>query len=32
VMIGDEETYLVTKGEPEQIGRLPVDMIERPFH
>ncbi len=31
VMIGDEETYVVTEGEPEQISRLPVEIIERPF-
>jgi Xaa-Pro aminopeptidase len=29
VMIGDEETYLVTDGEPEQLGHLPVEIIER---
>jgi Xaa-Pro aminopeptidase len=29
VMIGDEETYVVTKGEPEKVGKLPVDIIER---
>jgi Xaa-Pro aminopeptidase len=31
VMIGDEETYVVTEGEPEQLSRLPVEIIERPF-
>jgi Xaa-Pro aminopeptidase len=29
VMIGDEETFLVTTGEPETLGSLPVDIIER---
>jgi Xaa-Pro aminopeptidase len=29
VMIGDEETFLVTESEPEQLGTLPVDIIER---
>lgn len=31
VMIGDEETYVVTDGEPEQISRLPLEIIERRF-
>jgi Xaa-Pro aminopeptidase len=31
VMIGDEETFLVTTGEPEQLSTLPVDIIERKF-
>lgn len=31
VMIGDEETYLVTDGEPEQLSLLPVEIIERRF-
>ena len=31
VMIGDEETYVVTEGEAEQLSRLPVEIIERPF-
>jgi Xaa-Pro aminopeptidase len=31
VMIGDEETFLVTEGEPEQLGTLPVDIIEKRF-
>ena len=31
VMIGDEETYVVTEGEAEQLSRLPVGIIERPF-
>ncbi|MCL4560049.1 MAG: M24 family metallopeptidase, partial [Chloroflexi bacterium] len=29
VMIGDEETYVVTGGEPEQLSRLPLEIIER---
>ena len=29
VMIGDEETFLVTDGEPERLSSLPVDIIER---
>ena len=29
VMIGDEETFLVTEAEPEQLSTLPVDIIER---
>jgi Xaa-Pro aminopeptidase len=29
VMIGDEETFLVTDGEPEKLSSLPVDIIER---
>ncbi len=28
-MIGDEETFLVTAGEPEKLSTLPVDIIER---
>jgi Xaa-Pro aminopeptidase len=31
VMIGDEETFLVTAGEPEKLSTLPVDIIERKF-
>ena len=31
VMIGDEETFVVTDGEPEKLSTLPVDIIERPF-
>jgi len=31
VMIGDEETYLVTDGEPEQLSNLPLQIIERRF-
>jgi Xaa-Pro aminopeptidase len=31
VMIGDEETYVVTGGEPERISLLPVEIIERRF-
>jgi Xaa-Pro aminopeptidase len=31
VMIGDEETYVVTGGEPEQISHLPVEIIEHRF-
>ncbi len=29
VMIGDEETFLVTEGAPEQLSTLPVDIIEK---
>ncbi len=29
VMIGDEETFVVTGGEPEKLSTLPVDIIER---
>ena len=29
VMIGDEETYVVTGTEPERLSNLPVDIIER---
>ena len=29
VMIGDEETFLVTDGAPEQLSTLPVEIIER---
>jgi Xaa-Pro aminopeptidase len=29
VMVGDEETFLVTDGEPERLSSLPVDIIER---
>ncbi len=29
VMVGDEETFLVTQGEPEKLSTLPVDIIER---
>jgi Xaa-Pro aminopeptidase len=29
VMIGDEETFVVTGGEPEKLSSLPVDIIER---
>lgn len=31
VMIGDEETFLVTNSEPEKLSTLPVDIIERAF-
>jgi Xaa-Pro aminopeptidase len=31
VMIGDEETYVVTGGKPEQLSHLPVDIIEHRF-
>jgi Xaa-Pro aminopeptidase len=31
VMIGDEETFVVTGGEPEKLSTLPVDIIEKPF-
>jgi Xaa-Pro aminopeptidase len=31
VMIGDEETFLVTDGEPERLSTLPVDIIEKKF-
>ncbi len=31
VMIGDEETFVVTDGEPEKLSTLPVDIIARPF-
>jgi Xaa-Pro aminopeptidase len=31
VMVGDEETFLVTAAEPEQFSTLPVDIIERKF-
>lgn len=31
VMIGDEETFVVTDGEPEKLSTLPVDIIEKPF-
>jgi Xaa-Pro aminopeptidase len=31
VMVGDEETYIVTSGEPEKVGQLPVDIIEKRF-
>ena len=31
VMIGDEETYVVTGGKPEQISHLPVEIIEHRF-
>ncbi len=31
VMIGDEETFLVTDAGPEQLSTLPVDIIERKF-
>jgi Xaa-Pro aminopeptidase len=29
VMVGDEETFLVTQGEPVKLSTLPVDIIER---
>ena len=29
VMIGDEETFLVTAAGPEQLSTLPVDIIEK---
>jgi Xaa-Pro aminopeptidase len=31
VMIGDEETFVVTGGDPEKLSTLPVDIIERIF-
>jgi len=31
VMIGDEETFVVTDGGPEKLSTLPVDIIERKF-
>lgn len=31
VMIGDEETFVVTEAEPEMLSTLPVDIIERRF-
>lgn len=31
VLVGDEETYLVTEDEPERLGTLPPDIIERPL-
>ena len=31
VMIGDEETFLVTEAGPQQLSTLPVDIIERKF-
>jgi len=31
VMIGDEETFVVTDGEPEKLNTLPVEIIEKPF-
>ena len=31
VMIGDEETYVVTDGGPEKLSTLPVDIIEQRF-
>jgi Xaa-Pro aminopeptidase len=31
VMIGDEETFVVTDGEPEKLSTLPVDIIEKKF-
>ncbi len=31
VMIGDEETFLVTASGPEQLSTLPVDIIEKKF-
>ncbi len=29
VMIGDEETYVVTAGDPEQLSHLPLEIIEK---
>jgi hypothetical protein len=29
VMVGDEETFLVTAADPELLSTLPVDIIER---
>jgi Xaa-Pro aminopeptidase len=29
VMVGDEETFLVTNGEPEKLSTLPVEIIEK---
>ncbi len=31
VMIGDEETFVVTGGAPEKLSSLPVDIIEKPL-
>ncbi len=31
VMVGDEETYLVTGGEPEKLSCLPLEIIEKVF-
>jgi Xaa-Pro aminopeptidase len=31
VMIGDEETFVVTDGDPEKLSTLPVNIIERKF-
>lgn len=31
VLVGDEETFVVTAGEPELLGTLPADIIERRF-
>jgi Xaa-Pro aminopeptidase len=31
VMIGDEETYVVTGGDPEQLSGLPLEIIEKPL-
>jgi Xaa-Pro aminopeptidase len=31
VMVGDEETFVVTGGEPEKLSTLPVDIVERKF-
>jgi Xaa-Pro aminopeptidase len=31
VMVGDEETFVVTGGEPEKLSSLPTDIIERIF-
>jgi Xaa-Pro aminopeptidase len=32
VMVGDEETFVVTEGVPEKLSTLPVDIIERPLN
>lgn len=31
VMIGDEETFVITDGKPEKLSSLPVNIIEKPF-
>lgn len=31
VLVGDEETFVVTEGEPERLGTLSADIIERRF-
>jgi Xaa-Pro aminopeptidase len=32
VMVGDEETFVVTDGEPEKLSLLPVDIIEKDIY